>query len=296
VKEEQFFYIILFYCHSRGFFMVLSEINVYPIKSTKGIPLQTAFVERRGIQYDRRWMVVDDSGIFLSQRDYPRLALVSITIKNDALAVSAFGMPPLDIPMKPSSKTAIKVQVHDDVTEGISAGEEARKWFSDYLGVSCRVVFMSDDILRPVNPDYGDEGDIVSFADAFPLLLISEPTLDDLNSRLAVSVPMNRFRPNIVIKGCKAYDEDSWKKIRVGEMIFDVVKPCARCITPTIDQATGIQGKEPLATLSKYRNAGGKVLFGQNIIPENKGTLRVGDAVEILVRKEAAFPAGSMQH
>jgi len=276
--------------------MTLSEINVYPIKSTKGISLQSALVERRGIQYDRRWMVVDDEGIFLSQRDYPRLALVSTAIKNSAIGVSASGMPPLDIPMKPGSKNAVKVQIHDDITEGVSAGEEARKWFSDFLGVSCRVVFMPEEVIRPVDPDYGSDGDIVSFADAFPLLLISETTLGDLNSRLATPVPMNRFRPNIVIQGCNAYDEDRWGKIGVGEMIFEVVKPCARCVTPTVDQATGVQGKEPLATLSNYRNAGGKVLFGQNIIPEKSGTLRVGDAVKVLSWKKPVFPAGSMKH
>jgi len=276
--------------------MILSEINVYPIKSTKGIALQSALVERRGIQHDRRWMVVDDSGIFLSQRDYPRLALVSVAIRNSSLAASAPGMPSLDIPMKPSSKEAIKVQIHDDVTEGVSAGEEARKWFTDFLGVSCRVVYMPEEVLRPVNPKYGAEEDIVSFADAFPLLLISEATLDDLNSRLRIPVPMNRFRPNIVVKGCGAYDEDRWGKIRVGEMIFDVAKPCARCVTPTVDQATGVAGKEPLATLSKYRNAGGNVLFGQNIIPEKSGTLRMGDSFEILSWKEPVFPVGSMKH
>jgi len=141
---------------------------------------------------------------------------------------------------------------------------------------------MPEESLRPVDPDYAREGDIVSFADAFPLLLISQPSLDDLNSRLVVPVPMNRFRPNIVVSGCGAYDEDKWKIIRVGGTFFHVKKPCSRCVTTTIDQTTGVQGKEPLATLSKYRNIDGEVFFGQNIIPEGLGVLHIGDLVEVV--------------
>ncbi len=262
--------------------MVLSELNIYPIKSTKGISLQSALVERRGIRFDRRWMVVDEAGMFLSQRDHPRLALVSTKIEPGSLCVRATGMPTLELPMQPESDEVVRVQVHDDITKGISAGEEARNWFSNFLGVPCRVVFMTEEILRPVNPDYAREGDIVSFADAFPLLLISQASLDDLNSRLAVPVPMNRFRPNVVVNGCGAFDEDGWKKIRVGNMVFHVVKPCGRCVTTTVDQSTGVQGKEPLATLSKYRNVGGKVLFGQNVIPDKSGMVHVGDVVEVI--------------
>lgn len=262
--------------------MVLSGINIYPIKSTKGISLETAFVEERGIQFDRRWMVVDEAGVFLSQRDYPRLALVVTMIKPDGLCVDAPGMPTLTLPVKPKSNEIVKVRVHDDITKGVSAGEEAGNWFSDFLGVSCRVVFMPDEIIRPVDPDYARENDIVSYADAFPLLLISQPSLDDLNSRLAVPVPMNRFRPNVVISGCRAFDEDKWKKILVGDTVFHVTKPCSRCVTTTVDQTTGVQGKEPLATLSKYRKVDGQVLFGQNIIPEKRGMLHVGDIVELI--------------
>ena len=262
--------------------MILSEINIYPIKSTKGISLQSAHVERRGIQFDRRWMVVDETGMFMSQRDFPRLALVSTRIDGEVLHVTAAGMPALTLSIKPRLGDTVRVQVHDDVTKGVFAGEEAKNWFSDFLRVACRVMFMPDEILRPVNPKYARGGDIVSFADAYPLLLISQSSLDDLNKRLTVPVPMNRFRPNIVIRGCGAYDEDQWKKIRIGKMVFHVVKPCSRCVTTTVDQATGIQGIEPLATLSKYRNVNGKVLFGQNVIPEENGALHIGDAVQVL--------------
>lgn len=262
--------------------MILSEINIYPIKSTKGISLHTAIVERRGIQFDRRWMAVDEAGRFLSQRDYPRLALVSTMIEANRLRVHAAGMPELSLPMRPESNEILQVRVHDDITTGRSAGEEAGKWFSNFLGVRCRVVFMTEEIVRPVSPDYARDGDIVSFADAFPLLLISQASLDDLNTRLAVPVPMNRFRPNIVVSGCGAYNEDRWKSIRIGGMIFHLIKPCSRCVTTTVDQETGIQGKEPLATLSQYRKIRGNVFFGQNVIPEKEGILNRGDTVEVL--------------
>ena len=263
-------------------FMVLTEIHIYPIKSTKGISLQSGLVERRGIQFDRRWMVVDKAGMFLSQRDHPRLALVSTKIDSEVLQVKAAGMQTLELPMKQKSDERVQVQVHDDITKGVYAGEEAGNWFSNFLGVSCRVVFMPEKILRLVDTGYARDGDIVSFADAFPLLLISQASLDDLNSKLAIPVPMNRFRPNIVISGCDAFDEDKWKEIRVGETVFYVIKPCARCVTTTVDQSTGVQGKEPLVTLSKYRKVDGQVLFGQNVIPEKRGMLRVGDIVEVI--------------
>jgi len=273
------FYFTPFAVHA---YMVLSEINIYPIKSAKGISLQTAFVERRGIRFDRRWMVVNETGMFLSQRDYPRLALVSTAIESGTLRVTAPGLPALELLVEPKPADIMRVQVHDTITSGMSAGEEAGKWFSNFLGVRCRVVFMTEEIVRPVDPDYARDGDIVSFADAYPLLLLTQASVDDLNTRLAVPVPMNRFRPNIVVAGSRAYDEDRWKSIRIGESVFHLMKGCARCITTTVDQATGVQGKEPLATLSQYRRIGGNVFFGQNVIPDNEGMLRRGDAVEVL--------------
>jgi hypothetical protein len=172
--------------------------------------------------------------------------------------------------------------VWDDAVDAISAGDEAQKWFSAYLDIPSRLVFMPENSIRRVEPDYDIHNDIVSFADGFPLLLISQHSLDDLNNRLVTPVPMNRFRPNVVVKGSGAFAEDRWKKIRIGTMLFYVVKPCSRCITTTVDQETGIQGKEPLATLSRYRKVDGNVLFGQNLIPESIGTINVGDCVEIV--------------
>lgn len=262
--------------------MTLSEINIYPIKSAKGIALQAARVERRGIQFDRRWMVVDDAGVFMSQREFPRLALISVELNSDRLSVNAPGMEALSIPFHKRNGNSVRVQVWDDTVQAISVGTGAKKWFSEFLDVACQVVFMPDDSIRPVNPKYAINKDIVSFADAFPLLLISQSSLNDLNARLINPVPMNRFRPSIVVKECEAFAEDRWKKIRVGEVVLHIVKPCSRCVTTTVDQTTGVRGKEPLATLSQYRKIGGNVFFGQNVIPITTGTLRTGDRIEVI--------------
>lgn len=262
--------------------MTLSEINVYPIKSAKGISVRTALVERRGIQFDRRWMVVNASGVFLSQRGFPRLALISTHLGSDTLRVVAPGMNTLTLSLQPSDADPIRVHVWDDTVDAISAGDEAQKWFSTYLEMPSRLVFMPENSIRHVEPESAIHNAIVSFADGFPLLLISQHSLDDLNNRLATPVPMNRFRPNVVVNDSSAFAEDRWKKIRIGTMLFYVVKPCSRCITTTVDQETGIQGKEPLTTLSQYRKVDGNVHFGQNIIPENIGKINVGDRVEIV--------------
>ncbi len=262
--------------------ITLCEINIYPIKSTKGISLQSARVERRGLQFDRRWMIVDEAGVFLSQREFPRLALVSARIDGEALLVNAPGMGELFLGATSENNSAINVRVWDDDVKAVTAGEAAKKWFTEFLGAQCQPVFMPEESTRPVKPKYSRDNDIVSFADGYPLLLISRASLADLNLRLATPVPMNRFRPNLVVDGCDAYAEDTWKDIRVGDTIFHVAKPCERCVTTTVDQTTGVAGKEPLATLSRYRNVGGAVLFGQNLLPANLGVLRVGDPVEAL--------------
>jgi len=263
--------------------MHLSEINIYPIKSTKGIALRSARVEGRGIEFDRRWMLVDESGLFISQREAPRLALVSTRMNNETITLNAPGRQSLSVPAKLSGSERVSAQIWDDAVSVIPAGVEAETWFSEFLGMQCRLVYMPDNSLRSVEPEYASASDIVSLADGFPLLVISQASLDDLNSRLANPVPMNRFRPNIVVSESGAFDEDGWKKIRIGGLVLRIVKPCSRCVTTTVDQATGIQGKEPLATLSRYRNVNGKVHFGQNAIPENDALINVGDQVEILL-------------
>lgn len=244
--------------------------------------------EKRGLRYDRRWMLTDSEGHFFTQREVPRMALISIEVSRDHLIAGAPETESLWIPMG-SGKDTIKKQTvkiwNSECTAAVYPAE-VNRWFSDFLGLDCQLVEMPDTTLRSVDPKYAMHNgeDIVSFADGYPFLLIGEGSLADLNSRLAMPVPMNRFRPNFVVSGSDAFAEDTWKKVRIGETVFHLVKPCGRCVMPTIDQETGVKdGKEPLKTLASFRTVNGKVLFGQNLIAENPGgVIRVGDEVEVL--------------
>ncbi len=262
--------------------MHLSGLYVYPIKSMGGIPLEAWDVDGRGLRYDRRWMLVDDDGWFISQRELPRVALILVRIEPDRLVVNAPHIPSLELPLGPTTGETVPARIWDDVVEASPVGDDADRWFGEFLGVRCRLVFLPDESVRPVDPDYGETGDQVGLADGFPFLLISEASLADLNARLERPLPMNRFRPNLVIGGCEAFAEDGWRVVRIGSITFRVVKPCSRCAITTVDQESGATGKEPLRTLSRFRKVGDKVLFGQNLIHDGTGTLRTGDPVEIL--------------
>jgi len=259
----------------------LSQIYIYPIKSAGGIALSKAQVSDRGLQYDRRWMLVDEQGKFLTQRQFPQMALIQVQLGEDALVVEAPNQPSLSIPLNYKSDQRLPVQVWNDICEAIPLTQEISCWFSEFLHIPCQLVYMPEDSIRPIDPNYANPSESVSFADGFPFLLISEASLQDLNQRLEQPVPMNRFRPNLVISGCEAFAEDSWRQIRIGSLPFRVVKPCSRCTITTVNQSQGIRGKEPLATLANYRLRNGKIYFGQNVIQEQLGTLRVGDEVEI---------------
>jgi hypothetical protein len=261
--------------------MRLTGIHIYPIKSARGISLDASEVDEFGLRYDRRWMVVDQSGMFLSQRSHPRLALVVPSIGDGTLRVDAPGMPPLQTPLHPKDSVATSVTVWDDTCSATWVGERAAEWFSEFLGAPCSLVHMGDDVVRPANPAFAAPDVRVGFADGFPFLLISEESLADLNRRLVVPLPMNRFRPNLVVAGGEAYGEDTWGRIEIGGVRLQVVKPCERCLVTTTDQATGERGKEPLRTLAAYRRVGNDLMFGQNVVHENPGRLRVGDEVVI---------------
>lgn len=251
------------------------------MKSLGGISLTTAQVEPRGLQHDRRWMVVDEDGKFLTQRELPRMATVSVSVEPEGLRLAAPGTEPLYVPMLPPGSERLKVQVWRSTCEALSAGEEAARWLTGLLGIPCRLVSMLDSTRRSVNPDYTAGEGIVSFADGYPLLLLSEASLQDLNSRLEQPVPMNRFRPSLAVSGTLPFAEDDWGKVRIGSAVFHVAKPCDRCVMTTIDQDLGkYSGKEPLQTLASYRLKNQKVLFGQFLIPETLGTVSVGDQVQ----------------
>jgi MOSC domain-containing protein len=257
----------------------LTALNIYPIKSTKGIALAESEVDGFGLRYDRRWMVVDGSGQFLSQRSHPRLAVVVPSIERDKLRVDAPGMVTLEIPLDPSPTVTTGVTVWDDLCSASWVGENAAAWFSEFLGCECSLVHMAEDTVRPADPMFAPSASRVSFADGFPFLLISEESLADLNRRLAEPLPMNRFRPNLVVAGGRPYDEDRWTQLEIGGIRLRVVKPCGRCVVTTTDQTTGERGKEPLRTLATYRKRDGEVRFGQNVVHEGTGRLRVGDTV-----------------
>jgi uncharacterized protein len=259
--------------------VTLTGLTVYPIKSARGIAVEEWEVDQFGLQYDRRWMVVDQAGEFISQRSHPRLALVTPTIGGGVLRVDAPGMPMLETPLEPAPTVATRVRIWKDRCTATWLGEKAARWFSDFLGTPSNLVHMADDTLRPANATYAPEGTRVSFADAFPFLVISEESLADLNSRLAEPLPMNRFRPNLVVGGAQPYDEDRWERVEINGIRLRIVKPCARCVITTTDQATTERGQEPLRTLARYRKSWGKVMFGQNAVHETLGRLRVGDRV-----------------
>ncbi len=265
----------------------LSGLYVYPIKSAGGISLEASEVDERGLRHDRRWMLVDEAGRFMTQRRTPRMALIGVRIEPDLLVVDAPDMPSLEIPLEPPQGRPRLTQVWNDLVEVLAVGDEAAHWFSEFLGVRCRLVYLPDESVRPVDPDYGRTGDRVGLADGFPFLLTSEASLADLNARLESPLPLNRFRPNLVVRGSGAFAEDGWSLLSVGEITFRVAKPCARCVITTVDQGTATTGKEPLRTLARFRRAGEGVLFGQNLIHDNKGTLRVGDPVDVLQPRES---------
>lgn len=261
----------------------LTGLYAYPIKSCAGMSLEVGELDQYGLVNDRRWLVVDEFGMFKTQRELPNLALIQPKPSDCGLTLNAPGMESVEV-SKPSDAKISNVTVWRNQCEADDAGDEVAQWLSDYLKTSCRMVTIGNSFKRPVNPDHALNNDEVSFADGYPFLIVSQASLEDLNSRLETPLPMNRFRPNFVVSGTEAFAESDWKMFKIGENTFHNVKPCARCVVTTVDQSTGEQGKEPLTTLATFRKTDdGRILFGENLIHEQKqGQLRVGDSVEIL--------------
>jgi uncharacterized protein YcbX len=226
-------------------------------------------------------MLTDQAGKFVSQREYPQLALLSVAFTADGLSVSGPDRPPLLIPFHLHASQSVLVAIWNDETEAYPVDDVANIWFSDYIGESLSLVVMPDHTHRPIRHSYFP-GDTVSFADGYPMLLIGESSLDDLNSRLDIPLPMNRFRPNLVTRGNEAYSEDNWAEIKIGNEHVHGVSNCSRCAMTTINQETAERGVEPIKTLAEYRNVGKKVIFGRNLIPADIGWIHVGDEVEIV--------------
>ncbi len=267
--------------------ITLSELWTYPLKSAKGISLNTSTVNKWGLAFDRSFMLVDPAGFFLSQRQTPQLATIealttpsqqSITFQHP-LKTPLFVDPLLSLGTK-------QVTVWQDTFMANSYKSEINDWFSDILNTPCELVSMKKEVERQVDTEFAKKGDITAFSDGFPLLLISQASLDDLNQKLNQPVGMERFRPNLVVTGCKAFEEDTWQKIQINGIILDVVKPCSRCIIPNTNQQTGARTAEPLKTLSSYRKGlfgmKNKVFFGQNVIQQNLGKIQLGDKLIVL--------------
>jgi len=264
----------------------IATLIYYPIKACRGVEVEASDVERMGLEHDRRMMVTTPEGGFLTQRDYPKLALVTPTISGETLILSAPGMEGYTIPILRSGPTILADIWRSKGVHAIDQGEPAAEWFSDWLGTSVRLVHIAEGYIRKLNQMYAiNPDDHTAFADGYPILLVSEESLADLNARMEVPVPMDRFRPNLVVKGCEPFAEDTWSHIRIGDIELAVVKPCARCLVTTIDKKTLQKNKEPLKTLASYRRQNGGAMFGQNVIPLNEGRLRLGMNVEILSQR-----------
>jgi uncharacterized protein YcbX len=263
----------------------LSAIHIYPVKGLGAIALGQAEVTPRGLRHDRRFMVVDPRGEFLTQRDIPRMATVWTDLDGGNLRLAAPDAGEVALSAEPLEGEAMTVRVWSSTCRAIAPSPEADRWLTAYLGSACRLAYMPEDSRRPVNAKYGGEH-IVSFADGYALLVTGEASLADLNRRLAArghrALPMSRFRPNLVLSGAEPYAEDSLGEFRIGSARLRGAKPCGRCQVTTTDQSTGeIAGPEPLATLATYRDSAEfGVMFGMNCVSLAPGALRVGDAVE----------------
>ncbi|MFJ4201119.1 MOSC domain-containing protein [Streptomyces sviceus] len=269
----------------------LLSIHVHPVKAFRSLALQEAEVEPWGLAGDRRWALVDDGGKVVTQRQHPRLAQAAAELlPGGGVVLSAPGVDPLTVPVPEPGET-VTLDIFGDKVEGVPAADAAaHAWCSAYLGARTRLVHMDDPATRrPVEPEYALPGETVTFADGYPLLLTSAASLGALNSLISEGrhaaegpLPMNRFRPNVVVGGTDAWAEDDWSLVAIGDVTFRVAKMCGRCVVTTTDQDRAVRGKEPLHSLGRHRRFGGKLVFGQNLVPRSRGTIRVGDPVTIL--------------
>ncbi len=259
----------------------LSEIWIYPIKSLGGIQLQQSRVFEKGLQHDRRWMLIDEASQFMTQRVYPQMALFKLSFEGEGLKITFGGHTTHLSFTNPSTMDLMKVTIWADSVLACEVSTAHSEWFSSLLGMKCKLVFFPEGNSRAVDPLYKVNDEHVSLADAYPFLIIGQSTLDNLNEKLEEALPMNRFRPNLVFTGGEPHEEDTWRNFTVGSNRFVGVKPCARCVLTTVNQDTTVKGVEPLKTLSTYRKQGSKVLFGQNLVAVDHTKIFVGDRITL---------------
>jgi uncharacterized protein len=265
----------------------ISQLFIYPVKSLGGIEVPAAELTDRGFQYDRRWMLVDSNNQFLTQREYPEMSLLQTAIEGDSLVI--YHKNDIDdsiaVPLHAAPGKTTMVKVWDDECDAQYVSDIADEWLSKKLVIPCRLVYMPDTERRKVDESYAQNNEITSFSDGYPLLVIGQASLDDLNNRLRDPLPINRFRPNIVFTGGNPYDEDTMEHIRVNGIDLYGVKLCDRCVMTTINQSNAIKANEPLKTLADYRSKNNKIYFGQNILFRQTGSIKAGDTIAIIKTK-----------
>lgn len=268
----------------------LHSIHVHPVKAFRGVAPREAAVEPWGLAGDRRWALIDDGGKVVTQREEPRLALAAAEpVAGGGVRLSAAGRAPLTVPV-PAPSGTVTVTLFGTKVEAVPADGAAHAWCAGFLGADVRLVHLDDPATRrPIDPDHALPGETVSLADGYPLLVTTLASLDALNTLVAQGdhahegpLPMNRFRPSVVVAGTRPWAEDDWSRIAIGEVVFRVAKPCGRCVVTTTDQGTAARGAEPLRTLARHRRIGRSLVFGQNLVPRSTGIIRVGDPVRIL--------------
>ena len=267
--------------------IALQSISVYPIKSSSNIQLSNSWVEELGLAFDRRFMVATEKGEMLTARTEPRLCLIQANLTANGINITAPGMPVLSVEYSKLSTEYQKTAIWSTTLNGQKSAEYYNQWFSRYLNKPCQLLFFGDESERFVK----NKNSQVGFADGYPILLISHQSLTHLNQKLGTNhiASMTQFRPNLVVDGCNGFDEDTWKHIRIGEVEFEVTKPCSRCIFTTINPETAEKNsqQEPLKTLKSFRQVeNGDVMFGQNLVPLNQGQIKIGDKVEIIETKQ----------
>lgn len=261
---------------------IIDALYLYPIKSLAGVTVRSAHVTDRGFKMDRRLMLVDEAGQFVTQRSAPKLATFGVELREAEVVVSRADVGSLQVPLQVRNSPSVQVEVWGSTVMASPVGPAFDAYFSNALGRALRLVYMPDTVERPVSPKWAPDGGIVSFADGFPYLVITRSALDEVSQRSGQTITAARFRPNIVISGPTSHAEDDWSGFEVAQTRFTCVKPCERCQMVGLDPATGESSKEPLRSLAEYRKRDGKVWFGQNLVAEGSGQISVGDVARVL--------------
>ncbi len=266
----------------------ICKLFIYPIKSLKGIPVQSAFVTDRGLQNDRRWMIVDENNMFLSLRKFPKMALMKVELNEGGMKIISLEHTgnEFHVQFDLDENSLESVTIWNATVEAKRAGKDADGWFSAMLGVKCKLVYMPDKSMRPVNTTSGfaPEGKFTSFADAYPFLMIGQSSMDDLNQRMQLPLTIERFRPNIVFSGGFPYQEDEIEDFKIGQIRFTGLENCKRCMVPNVDPEKGIlnSDKEPIKTLAQYRMKNKSIEFGRNAVHQGTGVISVGDEIHLV--------------